>query len=234
MEARSVLEELLRTRPTESSPGRSLDDTVTLARATIPGCAGVGVVLWKAGGAVLAAAATSAAILRLDRSQLELSEGPFADMSTNRTAQVVPDLGAVARWARFAAQAAGLGLVGVLAVPLRAPPGTRGALSVYTENARALSPDALRMARIHAEQLSMMPNGAAAGRVLAEFLERRRDIGRAVGLLMESYHLTSQQGFDLLAEGGRSLGTGMHELAALLLRGGGTPVLRTPTRSELP
>lgn len=210
------------------SVGQILDRIVTLAVASIDGCADAG--LCSVSTDSLHSARGSALMIDLDQRQTALAEGPCPDALGGVDCVYAADLGDDPRWPAFGPIAAAAGLRSVLAYRLFAGTETLGALQLYAhlpaefnaaERAQGLlfathAGIALQVAEQQAAQSGRTDHLEAA-------LVSREVIGQAQGILMERERITATQAFDLLRRSSQQLNLKLRDVAQELVDTGSVP-----------
>jgi hypothetical protein len=120
----------------------TLQRTVDLAVATVPGCdhAGVSTVHY---GKISTPAASDAVALRVDAIQYEAGEGPCLDALAEAGVFQTDDLASERRWPKFSARAHDeTGVTSILAFRLAAREGSLGALNLFSKQRAAFDHEA--------------------------------------------------------------------------------------------
>jgi GAF domain-containing protein len=128
----------------------------------------------------------------MDTDQCASGEGPSVDASRQGTPFHAESLDTDARWPSFTPRARGLGIMAILALPLRASEEPIGSLTVYARTASILDAAAQRTAEAFATQASMILSDADVGvantRLSLQFkevLRSRESVASARGTVME-------------------------------------------------
>lgn len=188
---------------TEDDGRPALEQLVRVAVARLPKawCASLTV---RRGGRVTTEAATDEVAVRADHLQDRLGCGPGADDSFTDAVYVCDDVAAEERWGRWGPQAqAELGVASVLWQRLTLPddPGTVAALTIFSDVRHAFDKRAVGMGLVLASHGSLLVSAKLArGRAinLMQALESNREIGVAMGILMQRHRITREQAFDVL------------------------------------
>jgi hypothetical protein len=138
------------------------------------GVSSCGVMMATSAGQGLTAHASDARARAVEDLQHTVGEGPGVAACASGVAVLVPDLadardGTVARWPTFAKDALGLGVHAAFAFPLLLGASRLGALSLYREEAGALSPADVSHGQVAADAVAIRlaepggqhPNGTA-------------------------------------------------------------------------
>src|SRR5215218_7667078 len=116
----------------EETVETSLGLLSSLAQETVPGSSGAGVSILDERRR-RSAGSTDARVRHADNLQYELDEGPCLAATATRELVRIDDLAEDARWPRWAAAVAPLGLRAALSAPLVAGNGSMGAIKVYAD-----------------------------------------------------------------------------------------------------
>jgi len=147
-------------------------------------------------------AATDPAALRADNIQYELGTGPCVDAILQRTVFRTGDLGADPRWPKFGSRAAELGVRSMLSFRLFLEDDDLIAgLNLYATSREAFDDTAQTIGTLLATHGALAVRAAAARELAAHLqhaLTTNREIGVAMGVLMNRYKITRTQAFDLL------------------------------------
>ena len=158
-----------------------------------------GILLIRSGGRLETVAASDDVVEESDRLQDELDEGPCRDSSWHRETLLSSDLVADARWPRWAAKVAGLGIASVLAVELTSVEDRRiGAINLYWTQRREFTADDIAFANIFARHAALALAQSMNEAGLNTALDTRKLIGQAQGILMERYNLDEARAFEVL------------------------------------
>jgi hypothetical protein len=147
-------------------------------------------------------AATDPAALRADHIQYELGTGPCVDAILQQTVFRTGDLGTDPRWPEFGRRAAEVDVHSMLSFRLFLEDDDLIAgLNLYATAREAFDDDAQIIGTLLATHGALAVSAAAA-RELAAHLQRalttNREIGVAMGVLMNQHKITRTQAFDLL------------------------------------
>ncbi len=182
---------------------RSLDETMQtiaeVARNSIPGFDHVGISTLRAKGKVETRAFVGDLVLRLDRIQYGLEEGPCVETLRGTDVIVAPKLRHDQRWPRYVPRATELGVRSQLAVQLRTDDGgTLGGLNLYSTISDEVTQEAQALARLFATHSAIALGHAVERETLNEGLQTRKVIGQAIGMLMERYDIDEDRAFAYL------------------------------------
>lgn len=206
--------------------GRSVDEVhaivVESAVGLVNGCdrAAIGVL---EGDRFRNAAATDDVVRLIDELQDETGEGPCLEASTDQVVQVDNDLATHSKWPRLARLVLERTPVrAMLAVPLMDEGRRTGALDVFADRPNAFDEDSVGQAAIlasfasvaivsasHSERASQLQQGMATN----------REIGAAVGILMATHGISSEEAFTLLSRASQRLNRKLRDIATGIVRG---------------
>lgn len=197
---------------------------VRLARFVVRGSEFAGLTLLTRDGRLSSPAYSDPVVLKLDRLQNELGEGPCLEALSGPPALLlIADTSSEQRWARFALCAHELGIGSLLACTLPGKRGARMVLQFHATHRAALDAAAAQVAAVYAEHAALAL--AAAGEV--ESLERsaasRQVIGEATGILMERHQADSRTAFNVLVKASQRLNIKLREIAEVIVRTGQNP-----------
>lgn len=139
----------------------------------------------------------------IDRVQYEVGSGPCLDAIMKDRIQVVNDLQGDNRWEAYGQRALPLGVRAIYAQPLHLLDGdaTRAGLNVYSDRVGAFGdgtrPVAVMLATFAALSVSMALSRSRTEQ-LESALQTNREIGTAIGILMEAHGITRENAFNLM------------------------------------
>ncbi len=174
------------------------------AAQTLP-CAYAAVARWAPGGRVTFEAVTASPLLRtVERIANQTGEGPSLDALGGKTSVLMDDLATETRWPRYRAQvAAQTAIRSALALYLEFGGEPLGALAFYDDRPGWFTDERIRVADVFADHATIALAKATEHDSAAQLkaaLASNRVIGNAVGILMATYRVDQQQGFDLLRQ----------------------------------
>lgn len=176
-------------------------------------------------GETFASAAATDDVMRLiDRLQGEVGEGPCLEASTDSVVQVDNDITVGSKWPRLAELVVARTPVrAMLAVPLLHDDGKRnGALDVFADTPGAFSAQSVEQAAVLASFASVALAGARHSErasQLEQGLATNREIGAAVGILMATHGITSEEAFTMLSRASQRLNRKLRDIAAGIVQG---------------
>jgi GAF domain-containing protein len=199
-----------------------------------------GLLLVGADGALRLVAASTEQARMVELLQLQHDEGPCPDSFRTGRAVIVSDIGspeAAARWPRFAAAAAELGLAGVHSLPMRLRDQVIGTLNLFTSTTGSLDPAVARAARalVDVATIGILQERAIRERELVAgqlqtALNSRVVIEQAKGILAERLQTSPDEAFLLLRRYARNHNHALTELAGDVIRGT-APIIRMGPRA---
>lgn len=201
-----------------------LEAVVAVVKRAVPNCDAAGISLLIDREPTTGAVSSRVAV-EVDLVQYETGEGTclsaLSDSNVIRIDVVERDI----RFSRFAPGAVALGINSVLSVPLVTTGGTVGALNLYSNRPHAFdarAQEAVRpMADYAAEVIGTSPLYAYSLDMvegLVETLESRALIDQAMGVMMASENLTSEDALDRLRELALASGESMPTIADWVLK----------------
>jgi GAF domain-containing protein len=194
------------------------ESTVTL----VDGCdrAAIGVL---EGDRFTTAAATDDVMRLIDKLQNETGEGPCLEASTDQVVQVDNDITAESRWPVLARLVVAQTPVrAMLAVPLVDEGRRTGALNVFADRPGAFDAESVGQAAILAAFASVALAGvrhSERAAQLEEGLATNREIGAAIGILMATHGISSEDAFDMLSNASQRLNRKLRDIATGIVRG---------------
>ena len=194
-----------------------------------------GLLLAGADGALRLVAASTEQARMVELLQLQHDEGPCPDSFRTGLAVIVSDIrspAAAARWPRFAAAAAELGLAGVHSLPMRLRDHVIGTLNLFSQAPGGLDPAVARAARALVDvatigilQERAIREGEVVAGQLQTALNSRVVIEQAKGILAERLQTSPDEAFRLLRRYARNHNQALTELAGDVIRGT-APIIR--------
>jgi ANTAR domain/GAF domain len=162
-----------------------------------------------------------------DQLQYEHGEGPCLEVITTNGIALAQDLRTDTRWPRFArAIVDHTPARSMLSFRLFLTEQNRAALNLYATRPGAFSDQSAATGAMFAAYASMALLAAARhdkANHLARALETNREIGVAMGIIMASGKLTSQQAFSQLSVASQNLNRKLRDIAADVARTGEVP-----------
>ena len=171
---------------------------------TLP-CGYAAVVRWAPGGRISFEAVTASPLLTtVERIANQTGEGPSLDALRDKTTVLMDDVVEETRWPLYRAEIrAHTAIRSALALYLEFVGEALGVLSFYDERPGWFTDERIQVAEVFADHATIALAKAAGhdhARQMEAALASNRVIGNAVGILMATYRLDQQQGFDLLRQ----------------------------------
>ncbi len=169
-------------------------------------------------GGLTTRGATHHVVEQVDRHQYELDEGPCVSSSRNARTVRADDLSVDPRWPRFAAAAVPLGVHAMLSVQLFDDRHKFGALNLYSSSSHSFDETSETVAILLASHAAIAIASQEDVTNLKQALDVRDLVGQAKGILMERYHITDPEAFDLLAASSQNTNTRLTDVAEHLVQ----------------
>jgi GAF domain-containing protein len=173
------------------------------------------------------AAATDDVMRLIDRLQNDTGEGPCLEASTEQAVQVDNDITRESRWPQLARLVVDRTPVrAMLAVPLVDEGRRNGALNVFADEPDAFDAESVGQAAILASFASVALAGAGHSERAAQLevgLATNREIGAAVGILMATHGISSEDAFEMLSQASQRLNRKLRDIATGIVRGQTSP-----------
>ena len=171
---------------------------------TLP-CGYAAVVRWAPGGRISFEAVTASSLLStVERVANQTGEGPSLDALRDKTTVLMDDVVEETRWPLYRAEiGAHTAIRSALALYLEFAGEALGALAFYDERPGWFTDERIHVAEVFADHATIALAKAAdhdQARQTRAALASNRVIGNAVGILMATYRVDQQQGFDLLRQ----------------------------------
>ncbi|MCW2812253.1 MAG: hypothetical protein JWP61_2711 [Friedmanniella sp.] len=167
-----------------------LTEVAAFAVRAIPGADGAGLTLLESGRADTVVM-TTPFVHEVDDLQYGIGQGPCITAAAERRTVRSGSLGGDARWPRFGARVARLGVHSALSLPLLTPSGVVGAINVYAHAKHVFDDNAARLGELFAvpaaiavENAQVLANARRLAISLQRALETRAIVDRAVGIVM--------------------------------------------------
>ncbi|NYE49233.1 GAF domain-containing protein [Spinactinospora alkalitolerans] len=216
--------EMARELAAQEALDKTLEQTVRLAAATVPGCEYAGVSILGPGKRLDTPACTASVVIDCDRIQYELGEGPCVQAAREEVIVVqVDDLVSDPRWPRFAARAGDLGIGSVLSCQLSTSRGTLGSLNLYAAGTKAFDAASREVAVIYAAHAGIALASIRLESALRSAISSRQTIGEAMGVLMERHRISARQSFEMLSQASQNLNIKLRDIAGRVAHTGVDP-----------
>jgi GAF domain-containing protein len=217
----------------ELTVDQTLDVIARAAALSVPGFEHAGISIMTTDGQIETRAATDELVRSLDRLQYDQDEGPCVSAMRQEPVVVVPHISTDSRWPKYVPRAVELGLRAQLAVRLFLDEeGTMGGLNLYSTSSETVSHEAEPVAELFAAQAAIALKQAREITHLNQALQSRKQIGQALGLVMERYQLGEDAAFSFLMRVSSHTNTKLRDVAAQLVAdANGKPTHQPPRPS---
>ena len=168
-------------------------------------------------------AATDPLITTADQLQIDLGEGPSLLAITGHDQVLVKDTTTDTRWPKWAPTAAANGIRSALAIRLFTAHATSGALNLISSQPHIFNDGDLETAQLLALHASIAIASARTEASLHQAIDSRKDVGQAVGRLMERYGLNAVQAFTVLRRYSQHRNQRLHAVARHVIDTGKLP-----------
>jgi GAF domain-containing protein len=199
----------------------TLTQVASFAVMAIPGADGAGLTLLERDRADTMVS-TSDFVTEVDAIQYSIREGPCISAAAEGRTMRSGSLGGDARWSRFGARVARLGVHSVVSLPLLTAEGVVGAMNVYAHAKNAFDDQAAHIGELFAVPAAIAVQNAqvlAQTQRLAEQLHAALDtrgvVDRAVGILMSRSGYSETEALQRL----RALSQNEHRKLAVVAEG---------------
>lgn len=188
-----------------SSDRAPFDALVRVAVERVPGARWASISMLRE-GRFITASSTAQQAVSADLMQYDIGSGPCVDAVLNDSLCVAGQVGTDPRWSQWGPRAhAEVGVNSVLSQRLHLPEQAWvvGGLNIYSDTPDAFEEAAVAVALILATHGAMVLSQQLASRHaknLSKALESNREIGVAMGILMNQSRCTQQEAFDVLRE----------------------------------
>jgi transcriptional regulator with GAF, ATPase, and Fis domain len=226
MSAASASHEAFASIAAQLREGRSVVATYELIVDTAPrvieGCdrAAIGIL---EGDRFRTGASSDDVMRAIDKIQNELGEGPCLEASTDEVSQLDNDITTNATWPRLARRVvAETPVRSMLAIPLVLNGQRGGALNIFADRTHAFTQDSIETGAILAAFASVAicaARQAERADQLQQGLATNREIGAAIGILMASRGMTSDEAFAVLSQASQRLNRKLRDIAVGIVRG---------------
>ena len=218
-----VLAKLAKIVLAEETLDSVLSKVVELAKEVITAADEVSLTLVRRGRAGTAAYTGDLAV-QADERQYGLDAGPCLDAGRGGEALSIRDMRTEDRWPAYAPQAASIGVLSSLSVPLPIQEDLVGALNVYSRRPEAFDEDDIRAGQAFAAYAAVAVANADSFASTAEMAENlriamasRATIEQAKGIVMARGGITADQAFDMLVRASQRENRKLRDVAAELV-----------------
>ena len=212
---------------TEEDVSIAVQSLACMLKDSIPNSAGAGsgASIIDANGRGESVGATDKFVLKADKLQYRLGQGPCLSAWKEQRPIIVEDIRKQTRWPEWTAAVADLSLRSVISTPLTLGRRQIGAMKVYSPQPSTFDEGSVflieQLARPAAVLLAHARDRKAATRMnkeLAQALANRDMISTAQGILIERMNLNQQEALDVLLARSRGESTPLHEVARHILQ----------------
>jgi ANTAR domain/GAF domain len=220
-----------------ADPRTTLELLAHKAREMVPGAQMAGVSVGR-NGAFSTPAATDDLVQRVDQIQYDLRSGPCVDAIEEDTTFTVADLRSDPRWPTFGHRAfEETGIVSMLSVRMFTEHDIDlvAGLNLYSRSSSAFGADSEVIGTLLATHGALAVSSANArekARNLMIALKTSRDIGVAMGVLMQRYKITRDEAFNVLRLASQSLHRKLADVALTVEETGDLPPLPQRQRAN--
>ena len=204
---------------------QTLQTIVDSAVMNVDGADLAGITLVTGAGKVSTPAASDELVRRIDRIQYETGQGPCLSSVREQATVRSDDLRREQRWPMFAARAAKLGVLSMMAFQLYVKERDLGALNLYSRTAGAFSTDGEDIGLLFSTHAAIALIGAQHEASLQQAMVNCDAIGQAKGILMERHKITAEGAFLLLTRVSQHRNQSLQELARIVATTGQEPGL---------
>lgn len=185
------------------SAHQSLDERLATLIAAVPGAVPgfdhASVSVASRGTAITTRASSSDLAETLDTYQYEAEEGPCYDALARPGILLSTSMRHEQRWPEYTRRAIEAGVTAQMAVHLGDGGPVRGALNLYCTSGQEVDPEAPGAASLAATYVALALGWARTEEQLNEALSSRKEIGQAIGIVMERYQIDEAKAFAFLA-----------------------------------
>lgn len=213
----------------EDSEKRVLDDLVRIAVERVDGADYAGITVGRDQECFQTPAATSELVMKCDQIQYELASGPCVDAALEQSVFNAADLRTDPRWPEFGHRCVEhTGIVSMLSIRLfvESDAGMIAGLNMYSHQPDAFDDNSEAVGQLLATHGALAVAKASAqdkSRNLLRALETSREIGMAMGIIMNACKVTRDQAFDLLRTASQHSHRRLADVASLVAETGAVP-----------
>lgn len=161
-------------------------------------------------------APTDDVLMEVDARQYELREGPCYEAATDEAYVVSSNLAADPRWPSYSKVALAAGIRAQAGIELFDARQSQGALNLYARRVGAFE-DLGPLGALFSHQAAIAIGYAKEVSDLRQALVTRREIGAAVGVVMERYQLSEERAFAFLTRLSQDRNVKLREIARELV-----------------
>lgn len=211
-----------------SGQGLDLDRLVLIASRTMPVEASCGITLVRKDRALRTLVATDETSRTVDALQLELDQGPSLDAAAGEKVAPADDLLTEQRWPVFGPRCVEeTGVRSILAVQLPLASGDVAALTLTSRHPSAFDDLATGLAALYAPIAALgveQSLRAEDADQMSTALSSSRQIGTAIGIIMERRLVTAEEAMEVLRRSSQHLNRKLRDIALEVAETGQMPV----------
>jgi len=196
----------------------TLDGVVATVIGTVPDVEHASVFRLHRDGRLETLSASGDLVRELDDIQREVHEGPCYEALTEERPVVIGTVDDSERWPEFAPRARHLGVRARMAFLLLHDEHVTAALNCYSTQVDSFTHDARHIGQLFATHAAVAMGRARKEHDLNQALVTRKEIGQAIGIVMERYTLTEDGAFRFLVRLSRDGNIKLREVAHEFVR----------------
>lgn len=180
---------------------RTMDDTVQTVSQyarTVLDADDAGVLRLSSRRDLMTAFGTSAVVDEAHQLQVTFDEGPCLDAIEDRATYVTGDTEHDSRWPKWGPESARIGVRSAVGVRLATATRGFGSLNIYAHRHDAFGPEHAAVAEVLAAHITVAMAAAEREEGLTTALETRSVIGRAQGIVMQTFGVDAETAFSVL------------------------------------
>lgn len=220
-------------RVSDAEGSEALDELVQVATEQVPAAQWASLTVLR-DHRFTTEATTHEAAVQADLLQYDLGSGPCVDAVRDDSVYVTGDVASDERWPEWGRRVhSELGVTSVLSqrLSLLDESGAIAGLNIYSREPEAFDDRAVGMGLVLATHGSLLVTAMLArGRAtnLVRALESNREIGVAMGILMQRHHLTREEAFAVLRVASQDSNRKLSQVATEVADTGTLPIRRWP------
>ena len=202
----------------EQSLDDALDAAVHTVLGAVPGVDHASVTRRHSNGRLETAAATDQLVRDLDELQYETGEGPCVHALTTGQSPVIDQRDDPDQWPRFTLRANELGVRARMAYLLTRDAHMEAVLNLYSTEVDEFDIDTQHIGQLFATHAAIAMGKARVEEGLNQALTTRKEIGQAIGILMERYSLDEDRAFQFLVRVSRSSNMKLRDISREMVK----------------
>lgn len=195
-----------------------LQSIVHAAAVSLPGIDHVGISIAHQDGRVETLASSDDFVRELDELQYELGEGPCLYAIEAGEVVTVNHIRHEQRWPRFVPRAVRLGLKAQMGLRLHADAQKIGGLNLYSTRTEVIDPSVEHLAELFAAHAALALGYVRRKEELDTALASRKEIGQALGIVMERFGVDEDAAFGYLRRVSSTTNTKLRDVALELVQ----------------